>query len=265
MTSPFPFRILIALLYAFLLLPVLSVALVSLFDSQFLSFPPPGYTLDWYANVFREESFIDGFLTSIRVALIATAIGVSVGVSAALGLVYFEFPGSGILRAFLLAPLMAPGIVIGTSIYIFYLHVAQSTGWNPIRSQIGLIVAHVVLTIPWSVRLIASSLSMLDRSIEEAARNLGASALTTLVRITLPRMRAGIFAAILFCFIVSFENLEVSVFLSSPGTTTLPIAMMQYLEFQMNPTMAAASTLQVLFIGAILLVVDRFVNLSRIV
>lgn len=174
LTSRLLFGALIVLLYLFLLLPVLAVTYVSFFDSQFLSFPPPGYTLRWFANVLEQEALISGFVTSAEVALLASLIGVVSGVLASLALVHFEFPGREAIKSFLLAPLLVPGIVIGTALYIFYIQIAQSTGWNPTRSLTGLVVAHVMLTIPWSVRLIAASMGMLDRSVEEAARNLGA-------------------------------------------------------------------------------------------
>ena len=261
----FLFHGLIVLLYGFLLLPVLAVAYVSFFDSQFLSFPPPGYTLHWFSNALKQADFVSGFLTSTQVALIATVIGVTSGMLASLALVYFDFRGKEAIKGFLLAPLLVPGIVIGTALYIFFIQIAQTTGYNATRSMAGLVVAHVMLTIPWSVRLIVASLGMLDRSVEEAARNLGASAWTAFYRITLPRMRSGIVAAALFSFVISFENLEVSVLLVTPGNTTLPIAMLQYLEWNMNPTLAAASTLQILVIGLLLLISDRFVKLSQVV
>ncbi|WP_311136193.1 MULTISPECIES: ABC transporter permease [Pseudooceanicola] len=253
------------LLYLFLLLPVAAVTYVSFFDSQFLSFPPPGYTFHWFANALDQADFVSGFLTSTQVALVATVIGVVSGVLASLALVKFDFHGKAAIKVFLMAPLLVPGIVIGTALYVFFLQIAQMTGYNATRSMAGLVIAHVMLTIPWSVRLIVASMGMLDRSVEEAARNLGASAWTAFWRITLPRMRSGIVAAALFSFVVSFENLEVSVLLVSPGNTTLPIAMLQYLEWSMDPTLAAASTIQILIIGALLLISDRFVKLSQVV
>lgn len=259
------FLVLIAVLYAFLLLPVVAVTYVSFFDSQFLTFPPPGYTLDWFANALRQAEFVSGFITSAQVALLASVIGVSSGVLASLALVNFDFPGKSAIKGFLLAPLLVPGIVIGTALYIYFIQIAQMTGWNATSSMTALVIAHVMLTIPWSVRLIVASMGMLDRSVEEAARNLGASAWTTFCRVTLPRMRSGIVAAGLFSFVISFENLEVSVLLVSPGNTTLPIAMLQYLEWDMDPTLAAASAIQIVIIGSLLLISDRFVKLSQVV
>lgn len=259
------FHAVIVLLYGFLLLPVVAVTFVSFFDSQFLSFPPPGYTLNWFANALDQADFVNGFLTSTKVALIATVIGVTSGMLASIALVNYEFRGKEAIKGFLLAPLLVPGIVIGTALYVFFIQIAQMTGYNATTSMTGLVIAHVMLTIPWSVRLIVASMGMLDRSVEEAARNLGASAWTTFYRITLPRMRSGIVAAALFSFVISFENLEVSVLLVSPGNTSLPIAMLQYLEWNMDPTLAAASTIQILIIGSILLISDRFVKLSQVV
>jgi putative spermidine/putrescine transport system permease protein len=259
------FKIMVAIIYLFGLLPVISVTYVSFFDSQFLSFPPPGYTLKWFANVFQQADFVDGFITSTEVAFLASLIGVVSGILASVAIVYFEFPGRDAMKSLLLAPLLVPGIVIGTALYIYFIQIAQITGFNAAMSMTALLVAHVTLTIPWSVRLIVASLGMLDRSVEEAARNLGASAWTTFYRITLPRMRSGIVAAGLFSFVISFENLEVSVLLVSPGHTTLPIAMLQYLEWDMDPTLAAASTVQIIIIGALLLISDRFVKLSQVV
>jgi putative spermidine/putrescine transport system permease protein len=95
--------------------------------------------------------------------------------------------------------------------------------------------------------------------------NLGASPVRTFFLVTLPQLRAGMIAAVLFSFIISFENLEISLFLVGPGASTFPIALMQYLEFNMDPTVAAASTLQVVLIATLLLITDRYVNLSRVV
>ncbi|MFM7013160.1 MAG: ABC transporter permease, partial [Betaproteobacteria bacterium] len=129
----------------------------------------------------------------------------------------------------------------------------------------GLVLAHICLTIPWTVRLVSASMHGLDPSIEEAARNLGANGRIAFFRITLPMLRPAIVAAALFSFIVSFENLEVSLSLVGPGSTTLPIAIMQYLEFNLDPTIAAVSSVQILLLGIIMLVTDRFVKLSQVV
>jgi len=129
----------------------------------------------------------------------------------------------------------------------------------------GLIAGHVLVAIPWTVRLITASLVGMDRAVEEAAQSLGADRLTTFRLITLPAIMPGIVAAALFGFIASFGNLEMSLFLVGPGRTTLPIAILQYLEWKIDPTIAAVSVLQILFIGGAMLLTDRLVNIGRVV
>jgi putative spermidine/putrescine transport system permease protein len=165
----------------------------------------------------------------------------------------------------LLLPLIVPGIVLGIALYVFHVETEIATGWPIIGSLGGLIAGHVLIAIPWTVRLITASLVGMDRTIEEAAQSLGADRLTTFRRITLPAILPGIVAAALFGFVASFGNLEMSLFLVGPGRTTLPIAILQYLEWKIDPTIAAVSVLQILFIGAAMLVTDRFVKIGRVV
>ena len=158
-----------------------------------------------------------------------------------------------------------PGIVAGIAIYLFYLQAENVLDEDIVGTFGGLVIAHVCLTIPWTVRLVSASMHGLDTSMEEAARNLGASGPKAFRRVILPILRPAIVAAALFSFIVSFENLELSLSLVGPGKTTLPIAIMQYLEFNLDPTIAAVSSVQILLLGIIMLITDRFVKLSQVV
>jgi putative spermidine/putrescine transport system permease protein len=176
-----------------------------------------------------------------------------------------RFPGRETLNAFLLSPLIVPGIVAGTAIYIAFVQIELWSGLRVIATLPGFVLAHVALTIPWTVRLVSASLMGVDRSIEEAAANLGARPLTTFRRVTLPMIRPGLVAAGIFSFIVSFTDLEMSLFLVGPGRSTLQIAMLQYLEWKFDPTVAAVSVVQIALIGMGLVVTDRFVKLSKVV
>jgi putative spermidine/putrescine transport system permease protein len=158
-----------------------------------------------------------------------------------------------------------PGIVLGTSIYVFQVEAEIATGLPVMGSVPGLVAGHTLIVIPWVVRLIVASLAGFDRSIEEAALNLGAGPWTAFFRITLPSIRPGIVAGALFGFVTSFGNLEMSLFLIAPGMTTLPIAILQYLEWRLDPTVAAASVMQIAFIAVGMLVTDRYVKLARVV
>ncbi len=260
-----PLRIFVMLVYAIMLCPLFFVIALSFFKDSILFFPPSGYTLSWYQNAWENQSFINGFIFSLQIALISALIGVSLGVMAALGIVRFKFSGAQYINTLLLSPLLMPGIVTGIAIYLFYLRTENFLDQDIVGTIGGLVLAHICLTIPWTVRLVSASMHGLDGSIEEAARNLGANSRVAFFRVTLPMLRPAIVAAALFSFIVSFENLEVSLSLVGPGNTTLPIAIMQYLEFNLDPTIAAVSTVQILLLGVIMLVTDRFVKLSQVV
>lgn len=156
-------------------------------------------------------------------------------------------------------------MVLGTSLYVFQIEAEVATKLPIMGSFAGLVAAHTLIVIPWTVRLVSANLSGMDRSIEEAAQNLGANRVVTFWRITLPAIRPGIVAAALFGFVNSFGNLEMSLFLVGPGRTTLPIAILQYLEWKIDPTVAAASVIQIVIIGLSLLITDHYVKLSRVV
>ncbi len=158
-----------------------------------------------------------------------------------------------------------PGVVAGSGLYMFYVLAEDLLDRDIKATTEGLVAAHTLLAIPWTVRLVVASLQGLDRAAEEAAANLGASPLTVFRRITLPMMRSGIVAAAMFSFIQSFENLDLSMLLVGPGRITLPVAMLNYLEFRIDPTLAAVATVQIALVGLLMVITDRFVKLSRVV
>jgi putative spermidine/putrescine transport system permease protein len=254
----------------FILLPIVFVVWLAFFAQEIPSFPPQGYSLRWFGAVFEHRQFVQGFITSLQVGILATVIGLALGVPAALLLARRSGGAEAPLGQLLLLPLVVPGIVLGTAIYIFHVEaeiLAYERGHSlaVIGSFGGLITAHVLIVIPWTVRLVLASLAGLDRSVEEAAMNLGATPWVTFRRVTLPMIRPGIVAAALFGFVTSFGNLEMSLFLVGPGRTTLPIAILQYLEWKLDPTIAAVSVYQMILIAAALLLTDRFVRLARVV
>lgn len=249
---------------AFILLPLFLVSWLSVFRNEVVSFPPEGYTLRWFGAILDQRNFVDGFLTSLEIGVFAMLAGLAVGVPASLCLARDRFRGREALSTFLLLPLVVPGVVAGTAIYVFQVEAEILTRLPLVASLPGLVLAHVLITIPWTVRLVTASLVGLDRSIEEAALNLGAGPWTTFRRVTLPMIRSGMVAAALFSFIISFGNLEMTLFLVGPGRTTLPIAILQYLEWRIDPVVAAVSCLQILVIGAGMVITDRFVKLTRV-
>lgn len=250
--------------YGLMLVPIVLVVWLSFTRDAIMSFPPSGYTASWYLSAWQNQDFANGLLLSLKVALLASAGGVTVGVMAALALVRYRFAGSQFVNQLLLAPILVPGIVAGLAIYLFYLRVENQLDTDILGTHASLVVAHLSLTIPWTVRLVAASLQWLDPSLEEAARNLGAGAFTAFRRVVLPVLKPAIVSAALFGFIVSFENLEISLPLVGAGDTTLPIAILHALEYSLDPTIAAVSSVQILLLALVMLVTDRFVKLSRV-
>lgn len=255
----------VTLAYAVIFAPIVVVIVISFFNQEIVTFPPKGLTLHWYVNAWGQRDFARGFVTSFEIALAATMIGVPVGTAASLTLIRGRLPAKGVMNTFLLAPLAVPGIVAGSALYMFYLRAENWFDMDIKATFGGLVAANVLLTIPWTVRLTSASLATLDRSAEEAAANLGARPVTVFRRITLPMLRPGVVAAALFSFVASFENLELNILLVGPGRTTLPVAMLNYLEFRMDPTLAAVATAQIVMVTCLMLLTDRFVKLSRVV
>ena len=254
-----------AISLAYIILPLFFVTWLAFFRQEIPSFPPEGYSLKWFAAVPGNDRFVSGFILSMQIAVIATIIGLLLGVPASLALARSRFRGREAINNLLLLPLIVPGIVLGIALYFFHVEIEIKTEWPILGSMLGLIAGHVLVVIPWTVRLVTASLIGMDRAVEEAAQSLGANRFTTFRRVTLPAILPAIVAAALFGFIASFGNLEMSLFLVGPGRTTLPIAILQYLEWKIDPTIAAVSVLQIILIAAAMLLTDRFVKISRVV
>jgi putative spermidine/putrescine transport system permease protein len=250
--------------YVVILAPLFFVCWLSFFSNEIVTFPPSGYTLRWFARIFDQNNFVSGFATSLQVGVAAMIGGLLLGVPASLMLARHRFPGREALNTLLVLPLVVPGIVAGTAIYVFQIEIELATEWPLLGSRAGLVLAHIMITIPWTVRLLTASFAGFDRSIEEAALNLGATPLQAFLKATLPVIKPGIVAAALFSFVISFGNLEMTLFLVAPGQTTLPIAILQYLEWRIDPTIAAVSLLQIVLLGAGMLIADRYVKLTRV-
>jgi putative spermidine/putrescine transport system permease protein len=251
--------------FAIMLMPIFFISWLSFFKNEILAFPPDGYTLRWFLQLWLQPQFADGFLTSLEVGLLATLGGLALGVPASIGLSRYRLRGGALVMTFLMSPLIVPSIVIGTALFIAFVELEIATDLPINGSVVGLALAHILVTIPWTVRLLTASLVGFDRTIEEAAMNLGADRWRTLIRITLPVIRPAVVAAALFSFVVSFGNLEISLFLVGPGQTTLPIAILQYLEWKIDPTVAAVSLIQIVIVAGGMLITNRFVRLSQVV
>lgn len=252
-------RLAVLLVAAFILAPIAVVVAVSLTDSPIPEFPPRGLTLRWYAHALSEDVFTTSALNSLWLATIATALATPLALAAAYGLVRGRFRGRDAIQTLLLAPLVVPSLVIGLAILLAF----SGMGVRDVGAR--LVGAHVLITFPYMVRTILASLARLDPAVEEAARTLGASALRCFVLVTLPLVRPGVVAGMLFAFIVSFDNVSLSLFLTNARTNTLPIAILNYVEYNFDPSVAAISTMLVAFSLGAALLVERLVGLRRVV
>jgi len=240
---------------AFLTIPLLFVLLTSFNPSVEPVFPPKSFSLKWYMNIPNRPAVWDGFKFSVTLAALTTVIGLAIGMLCSLALVRYRFPGRNFINTALLSPLVVPQVVLGISL-LFLLTCLGS--FNSFRN---LIIAHVILTLPYIVRVLSANLYRFDISIEEAAMSLGAGPAKTLWYVTLPLIKPGLFAAGLFSFIVSFDNFSMTMFLVTTRET-LPVAIYSYIKTQDDPTIAAISTLLLLLTVAVLIFTERYIGLK---
>jgi len=248
---------------SFIILPLVLVVWFSFVTNTILTFPPQGYSFAWYGAIFDQPQFVNGLVTSFILAVCATFFALMITIPAAFVLVRSKFPARQIIMQILMLPLIVPAIVIGAAIYMAFVQVDIVFDLEFSGSLIVLVIGHLLLCVPWSLRLICANLVSINPALEEAALSLGARPLSVALLVTLPIIWPGVVASALFSFVVSFGNLEVSLFLTSAGRTTLPIAVLQYLEWKIDPTVAAISVIQIIVIAAALLVTNCFVNLTR--
>ena len=252
------FRAGLVLVLAFILSPLVFVFVNSFNGSDFNSFPPQGFSLRWYQFVLGYVPFREGMGNSLLIALATTAVAIPAGMFAALAITRGKIRARGVLNAFFLAPLVIPRVAIGIAVFILLIRLRffGTTG--------SLVLVHSMLALPFAIALLAASLVNVNRSLEEAAMDLGAGPLRTFWSVTLPQVRAGLIVAAVFAFITSFDETEASIFLVRPSNLTLPVQMFLYLEQYQNPTLAALSTLLVGLTVALVVVALRFVRGAEI-
>jgi putative spermidine/putrescine transport system permease protein len=225
---------------AFLLLPILFIAALSFGSSQWLIFPPPGWTLKWYGDLFADPRWLESAWTSLRIASIVTVLSVLLGLLTSFGLVRGTFMFRNALKALFLTPMILPVVILAVALYAFFLRVGLA------GTMAGFVISHLVLALPFSILSISNALEGFDKSIEDAAVLCGASPLEARIRITLPAISHGLFSAAVFSFLTSWDEVVVAIFMSSPTLQTLPVKVWTTLRQDLTPVVAAASTLLIL-------------------
>ena len=240
-----------AIIYFFLMLPLLVVFPISLSSAPYMQFPPPGFSWQWYERYLDDPQWIDATWRSLYVGVATAALALALGVPLAFSLVRGTFLGRGILDRIAMGPVIVPTIIVSVAVYGLFAKLKLIGMWY------GLVVAHTVLALPFVVLVMVAGLRDFDRGLEQAAEGLGASRLRTLMRVTLPLLRPSLVSAGLLAFITSFDEVVVALFLSG-ANMTLPKKMFDNILMEIDPTIAAVSVMQIVLVTIVLVLIGRF-------
>jgi putative spermidine/putrescine transport system permease protein len=238
-------RIAAGAVFCYLIFPIVIVVPLSFSAGTYLRFPPPGFGLRWYRNFFERSDWIDAAWLSLWIGLAVMVLATILGTPAAMALVRSRFRGRDLVNSFIISPLIAPAIIVAISIYFFYARLGM------IGNPISLVIAHTCLSVPFVVINVSATLYGFDERLEYAAMSLGATRWRTFWQVTFPIIRPGVLAGALFAFITSFDELVVALFVSGTTAVTLPRKMWESIQFEIDPTIAAVSTMLVAVTGAL--------------
>ncbi|MGP2493302.1 ABC transporter permease [Mesorhizobium sp. PUT5] len=252
-------RIVVTLTIAFLAAPVLIIVGVAFTSAEFVSFPPSGFSLKWFEKVLTDAQFVVPLWNSFILGVAATMASVILAVPAAIALVRSELPMKEAMLAFMLSPLSLPTIILAAALLFFLARFGLGT------SPVGLLIGHVVITVPYVLRTVLGVYAGIGTEVEEAARTLGARRWQVFRHVTLPMIRPGLFAGGILAFLLSFDEVAVALLLSNADTTTLPVAVLSYLVYNYDPAVAAISTIQIVIVVVLLLVLERFLGVKHLI
>jgi ABC-type spermidine/putrescine transport system permease subunit I len=236
----------------FLVLPTLLVVPIGFTSSQFLEFPPPGYSLQWFETYFSSPVWLAATLRSFGVAIATAICATLIGGLAALALARSKTRWGGLVFATFLAPLIVPRIIIAVGLFYLFAQIGL------VATDLGLVIGHTVLALPFAFVTITAILKNYDWRLDQAAAVLGANRVKTLLLVTVPLIKGGLVAAFLFAFITSFDELTIAIFVSGGIKTTLPKQMWDDMILQLNPTLAAVSVVVFVIVTVLLLIAERF-------
>jgi ABC-type spermidine/putrescine transport system, permease component II len=251
--------IFVALTLTFVLGPLVVVAGVSVSESQFIAFPPTGFSLRWFNAIFESNAYVQALLTSLRLAFAVTVTATVIGAGAAIALHRRRLPGTAALAGLFLSPLILPSIIFAIGLLMLW---SASVG---AVSFPALWIGHTVIAIPYVVRTTLAVLADSDPFLEEAARTMGAGRWQRIIYVVLPQCAPGLAAGAFFAFNISFDEAVIALFLRTPDLVTLPIQIYNQLEFSPDPTVAAVSTLMMGLTVLLIAVIDRLLGIQRFV
>ncbi|MBM3600046.1 MAG: ABC transporter permease [Alphaproteobacteria bacterium] len=251
-------RLYMTLAGAFLLAPLIVVGVVAFTSASFVSFPPPGYSLRWLTRVLADPSFMRPLANSILLGLAAACAAAILAVPAALALARRQMRHAAEIESFLLSPLSLPALILSIALLFYLSRLGLGSGFA------GLFVGHTVVVLPYMLRTVLAVARGVDPALEEAAHTLGADPWRSFIHVTLPTLRPGIVAGALFAFLVSFDEVAVALLMSSVGSMTLPVAILNHVAHNYDPAIAAISLIKIVLVIAVLLALELFFGLDRL-
>lgn len=253
----FGYRVSLCLILLFIALPILVVVAASVSPSASVSLNPADWTLAWYGKLWVAR-WLNPFWLSVKIAAAVAILSGTLGFLAAYAVAYERCPGHSLIMPFLLSPLSVPQIVKGVAIVLFL----SSAGLYQLLGWPGLIAGHVVLTLPFTARMVATSIFNFNRNLDRAARSLGASKWQRVRYILFPLVKPGLFSGMTLAFIISFNDVPLSLFLVRPGQTTLPITVINFFEYSLDPVLAAVNVASLAFILVAIFVFEKLGGFS---
>jgi len=244
-------RIFSYLVLLFILSPVITIFVSSLNNANFISFPPQNITFKWYVEVFQNSNLIQSLGTSIYIGIVTAILSIILALSVSLALEKNNFPGKNIINSLLFAPITLPMVVLGIGLLFFL------TSIGLVRTNTGLILSHTVVALPYAMRSLASSIKGIDADVERSAAILGAKPFKILYKVTVPMILPGVIAGGMFSFLISFNNITLSIFLVGPKTNTFPVVLYHLTENVLSPIIAAAATISIALSAIIVIILEK--------
>ncbi len=252
------FNLLILAIAIFILAPIVVVLVASVSTTPYLAFPPAGFTLRWFTDIVELQDYIEAFVFSLKLAFLATALSLGLGLWIALLMARTQFRGKTALTALFMSPIILPELALALGLLQYFSQIGVIKGLFPT------LLAHSVICTPYVIRTVQASALRLDRNLEDSALSLGARPLRVLWDITLPMLRPGLLSGGIMAFVISFDNVTVSLFLAAPGAITLPsLLFSQAAESGLNTTLAAVCAMLTVFMLLLMLIAERLVGIER--
>lgn len=245
-------KIFVLTVFIIILAPLVIVIGVSFNPTSQFNVSFAGISFRWYKAFFQGDIFFKAlFQISLPIAIVSSVLATIIGALSAIAIVRFRFPGKEIMESVLMLPLLIPSILLGAALYLFFARLELG------GTFVSIIIGHMLLGIPYVIRVVSAGLMGISKDLEEAAMSLGCDRFQAFAKVILPLLRSSLLSGGIFAFMVSFSDINVSLFLAGPDTTTMPLQIFSEIMWGGDPTVAAASTIQIILVSSLVLIVQK--------